>query len=42
LASLYRVLTIASWLSTAGDHLGMLFRHGVEGAQAVRAFLRQI
>jgi pimeloyl-ACP methyl ester carboxylesterase len=29
------------FLSTAGDHLGMLFRHGVEGAQGVRAFLRQ-
>ena len=29
------------YLSTAGDHLGMLFRHGLEGAQGVRAFLGQ-
>jgi len=24
-----------------GDHLGMLFAHGIEGAQGVRAFLHQ-
>jgi pimeloyl-ACP methyl ester carboxylesterase len=29
------------YLSTAGDHLGMLFRHGLEGAQEMRAFLHQ-
>jgi pimeloyl-ACP methyl ester carboxylesterase len=29
------------YLSTAGDHLGMLFAHGIEGAQGVRAFLHQ-
>lgn len=26
-------------LSTAGDHLGMLFSHGAEGAKGIRAFL---
>jgi len=25
----------------AGDHLGMLFAHGIEGAQGVRAFMHQ-
>ncbi len=29
------------YLSTDGDHLGMLFKHGIEGAQAICAFLRQ-
>ncbi|WP_316190922.1 alpha/beta hydrolase [Bradyrhizobium sp. SZCCHNS2096] len=28
-------------LSTEGDHLGMLFRHGAEGARGLRAFLHQ-
>jgi pimeloyl-ACP methyl ester carboxylesterase len=30
------------YLSTAGDHLGMLFLHGAEGAQGLRAFLHQV
>ena len=28
------------FLSTAGDHLGMLFSHGAEGAAGLRAFLK--
>jgi pimeloyl-ACP methyl ester carboxylesterase len=27
------------FLSTAGDHLGMIFRHGAEGAKGIRGFL---
>lgn len=29
------------YLPTEGDHLGMLFRHGAEGARGLRAFLHQ-
>jgi len=29
------------YLSTGGDHLGMLFRHGREGGRELRAFLHQ-
>jgi pimeloyl-ACP methyl ester carboxylesterase len=29
------------YLSTGGDHLGMLFKHGSEGAHGLRAFLHQ-
>ena len=28
------------FLATAGDHLGMLFSHGAEGAAGIRAFLK--
>ena len=30
------------FLSTAGDHLGMLFSHGAEGAAGIRAFLNAV
>jgi pimeloyl-ACP methyl ester carboxylesterase len=30
------------FLSTAGDHLGMLFMHGAEGAKGIRAFLDSV
>src|SRR5882757_5929381 len=30
------------FLSTAGDHLGMLFSHGAEGAAGLRAFLNAV
>jgi pimeloyl-ACP methyl ester carboxylesterase len=29
-----------TYLSTEGDHLGMLFQHGAEGARGLHAFLR--
>jgi len=31
-----------AFLSTPGDHLGMLFRHGAESGRGLRAFLDRI